>query len=343
MGVTININGLSLCHKGSGGIATATVPDVCKTPSPGGPVPIPYPNIAFSKNLAKGTKTIKVDGGNMAANKGSEFSRSIGDEPGTVGGVKSGVNMKEATWLSYSFNVKFEGKNVCRLTDKMLMNHGNAVCLGGLQQIIIIVAELEILCKIICFCNENPIISPKGRKLKEKCVETTLNIIDTSTAGNSTLKAEQTYDMWTSPPNPLAKRTGVKGQCRIMDVVSVIDPALPATQDNLKAVYEIKFPGDREAKPRMGNSQYTDCRNVAGNAHFEVLTVEKCCPPEPEPEPVTVPEFELQWYHQLQIALLLAAAAAIIADDITGVGAADDPLLIPIAARLAQLGVKFAF
>src|SRR4051794_13461562 len=98
MPLTININGLSLCHKASDGVATATAPDVCKTPP--GPVPVPYPNIAFSKDLAKGTRTIKVDGGNMAANYGSEFSVSIGDEPGVAGGVVSGTNMKEATWIS---------------------------------------------------------------------------------------------------------------------------------------------------------------------------------------------------------------------------------------------------
>jgi len=84
MGVTINVNNLTLCHKGSGGVAIATLPDVCNTPP--GPVPVPYPNVAFSKPLRKGTKTIKVDGGNMAANKGSEFSQSTGDEPGVAGG-----------------------------------------------------------------------------------------------------------------------------------------------------------------------------------------------------------------------------------------------------------------
>ncbi len=31
----------SLVHKGSGGMPAATVPDVCKTPMPGGPVPLP--------------------------------------------------------------------------------------------------------------------------------------------------------------------------------------------------------------------------------------------------------------------------------------------------------------
>lgn len=134
MPVTININDLSLCHKGSDGIAIATVPDVCKTPSPGGPVPIPYPNIAMSKDLAQGTTTVTVDGGNMAANLGSQFMLSTGDEAGVAGGVASSTFIKEATWLTYSFDVKLEGKSACRLTDKMFMNHNNTVCCGGLFQ-----------------------------------------------------------------------------------------------------------------------------------------------------------------------------------------------------------------
>ncbi len=100
MAVTIHINGKSnsLVHKGSAGIAKSTIPDVCKTPTPGGPVPIPYPVIvSMSGDLNKGTKKVKVDGGNSAAVKGSEFSRCTGDEPGTVGGIKSSTNMKEAT------------------------------------------------------------------------------------------------------------------------------------------------------------------------------------------------------------------------------------------------------
>ena len=123
MSVTVIVNSLTLCHKSSNGTGIATIPDVCKTPSPGGPVPLPYPNIAVSADLAKGTKTVKADGGNMCANKGSELSRSTGDEPGTAGGVKSSTSMKEATWMLYSFDVMLEGKNACRLTDKMFMIH----------------------------------------------------------------------------------------------------------------------------------------------------------------------------------------------------------------------------
>jgi hypothetical protein len=136
MSETIHVNGTSnsLAHKGCGGFAKNTLPDVCKTPSPGGPIPIPYPVIiSRAGDLDKGTKTIKVDGGNMAAIKGSEISRCMGDEPGTAGGVKSSTNMKEATWLLYSFDVKLEGKNACRLSDKLMMNHGNTVCLAGWQ------------------------------------------------------------------------------------------------------------------------------------------------------------------------------------------------------------------
>jgi len=134
MAVTIHVNGKSnsLAHKGCMGITKSTIPDVCKTPTPGGPVPIPYPIIvSMSSDLKKGTKTVKVDGKKMAAIKGSEYSRCTGDEPGTVGGVKSSTNMKEATWILYSFDVKLDGKNACRLSDKMMMNHGNTACLSG--------------------------------------------------------------------------------------------------------------------------------------------------------------------------------------------------------------------
>jgi hypothetical protein len=119
MAVTVKVNGTgnSLVHKGSDGVSTATLPDVCKTPSPGGPVPVPYPNVAFSSDLANGSTTVKADGGKMIAVKGSEFRRSTGDEPGTAGGVKSNTFAKEATWLTYSFDVKIDGRNACRLTD----------------------------------------------------------------------------------------------------------------------------------------------------------------------------------------------------------------------------------
>jgi hypothetical protein len=136
MPVTIKVNGVanSLVHKGSNGISTATIPDVCKTPSPGGPVPVPYPNVSQSATLDKGTTTVKADGGMMIAIKGSEFSLSNGDNAGVAGGVKSSTFMKESTWILYSFDVKMDGKNACRLSDKKFHNHENAANLSGEMQ-----------------------------------------------------------------------------------------------------------------------------------------------------------------------------------------------------------------
>jgi hypothetical protein len=157
MTVTIKVNGTSnsLVHKGSMGISTATVPDVCKTPSPGGPIPIPYPNISQSSSLDKGTTTVKADGGMMIAIKGSEFSLSNGDEAGTVGGVKSSTFMKESTWILYSFDVKMEGKNACRLSDKKFQNHENTADMSGVVQDPKTVEELaELLCEISKQCED---------------------------------------------------------------------------------------------------------------------------------------------------------------------------------------------
>jgi Domain of unknown function (DUF4150)/Protein of unknown function (DUF2515) len=141
MPVTINVNRLSLCHKGSDGLSIATAPDVCKTPPV--PVPVPYPNIAFSSDLANGTTTVFADGGNSIATRPSIFSKSTGDEPGTAGGVKSGTFTKEASWITFSADVRIEGQNACRLTDKMWHNHENTFNCAGEQQAPVAGADLD--------------------------------------------------------------------------------------------------------------------------------------------------------------------------------------------------------
>ncbi len=166
MPVTININNLTLCHKGSNGISTATLPDVCKTPSPGGPVPIPYPNIAFSMDLMKGTTTVKADGGMMCAHYGSEFFKSTGDEPGVAGGVVSSTFIKEATWMMFSFDVKLQGKAACRLTDKMFHNHQNTVNMSGLRQKKISTGKWDMDCLLKILCKDDKDIVAKARKLE---------------------------------------------------------------------------------------------------------------------------------------------------------------------------------
>ena len=106
--VTINVNGLSLVHEDSGGVSTATLPDVCLTPGAGA---VPYPNVAFSRDLASGTSLVRADGGNRIAVAGSSFARSTGGEPGSGGGVTSGVSGREATFLTHSFDVTIDRKS----------------------------------------------------------------------------------------------------------------------------------------------------------------------------------------------------------------------------------------
>ncbi|WP_456294958.1 DUF4150 domain-containing protein [Vibrio sp. AK197] len=141
MGVTVNANGLSVVHQGSGGEANATLPDVCLTQCGPPVVPIPYGNNAKSADLADGTTTITMDGGNSVAIKGSKFSKSTGDAGGDKKGVASGTIEAEAEFISASPTVKFEGAGVCRLSDQMTMNKANTMCLGGAQNPSVSVSE----------------------------------------------------------------------------------------------------------------------------------------------------------------------------------------------------------
>jgi hypothetical protein len=120
----VGVNKMSVVTKDSNGTSVA-FPDVCKTPSPGGPIPIPYPNIARSADTAQASKTVTV-AGSPPCLKDSHFSTSTGDEAGTAGGgVTSGKTKGKAEFVNFSFDVKIEGKNVARAMDLMLHNDKN--------------------------------------------------------------------------------------------------------------------------------------------------------------------------------------------------------------------------
>ena len=61
-------------------------PDVCKTPTPAGPVPIPYPNIAITSTTSPVVPNITVDC-MPVINQLSFGMVSQGDEAGVAGGV----------------------------------------------------------------------------------------------------------------------------------------------------------------------------------------------------------------------------------------------------------------
>jgi hypothetical protein len=268
----------------------ATVPNVCKTPPNN--LPVPYPNIAFSRNLAKGTTTVKADGGNMCANYGSEFSSSTGDEAGRLGGVASGTVGKEATWITYSFDVKLQGKGACRLTDKMFHNHQNTVDMAGVIQALLDAhpdeaKELQILCTLMCEVKDVP--GPK-----QTLIAAALWKMDDALGGKSTIKAEVPMDIaeWTkwstsnqeSPPPAITKWVSSKGNRatrffgRILKGASrrpdaLITTAAPIEEAELRKVVEMKFD---DADTVHSKEQGDDFKRMFGDKLITMEEGENC-------------------------------------------------------------------
>ena len=137
MPATVGVNFMTVVHASSNGTSMA-MPDVCKTPTPAGPVPIPYPNIAMSSDTASGSSTVKCDG-NPICVKDSNFSMSTGDEAGSIGGVISNKIKGKAEFILYSFDVKADGKNVARAFDLMLHNDKNTPPFPVMQPPLVVV------------------------------------------------------------------------------------------------------------------------------------------------------------------------------------------------------------
>lgn len=123
MAQTTFSNGRGIAHKGSGG-KSLVFPDVCKTPVGPAVVPIPYPNLGQASDTSKGPKSVKTDG-KMPMVKSAKYSKSSGDEPGVAKGIISSTQKDVCEFMMYSFDVKFEGRNVCRLGDPLWHNKKN--------------------------------------------------------------------------------------------------------------------------------------------------------------------------------------------------------------------------
>ena len=125
MALTVFAEQMGFFHKGSAGIGIAPL-DVCLSPPPG-PVPIPYTNVLFAKDLIKGSKTVRIDGEPTFLENYSETSTSIGDEGGTLGGsVVTGVILGKGYFMVWSMTVQIEGLGVCRHGDMMGHNSASA-------------------------------------------------------------------------------------------------------------------------------------------------------------------------------------------------------------------------
>lgn len=100
-------------------------PDVCLTPSPAGPVPVPYPNIAMGPMAVPNVPNILFMG-TPAHNLGTTIPMTNGDNAGLATGVASGTVMGPSRHLTGAFSVLIKGMPASRLTSTSLQNNTNA-------------------------------------------------------------------------------------------------------------------------------------------------------------------------------------------------------------------------
>ncbi|WP_300734201.1 DUF4150 domain-containing protein [uncultured Desulfovibrio sp.] len=123
----------------SGGTCMSTPPDVCKTPSPAGTVPVPYVNIFQCSMVTPNTACSKVFiDGSPALNLKSATMLSNGDEPGTAGGVSSGKFIGKGEFTKGSQKVTLEGKAAVSQGASTKHNQGNTTgmcCMAGQMKV----------------------------------------------------------------------------------------------------------------------------------------------------------------------------------------------------------------
>jgi|UniRef100_UPI000D391302 hypothetical protein len=102
------------------------MPDICEVPTPGGPVPTPFPNIGLPSMGDSPTTKVLVSG-MPALTKASKIPLTNGDEVGAAGGVASKKIQGEVEFIAGSAKVKFEGQAAVRLSTPTRQNAGNAL------------------------------------------------------------------------------------------------------------------------------------------------------------------------------------------------------------------------
>ena len=125
------VNGNEIACKSGEDKVIAAFPDVCLSPPspPAGPIPVPYPNTSFSKDMKKGSKSVKIDRKEVMLKDQSFYKTSpLGDEAATRSfgsGVISHVITGKTYFVAWSMDVKFEGRNVDRHLDLTTSNHSS--------------------------------------------------------------------------------------------------------------------------------------------------------------------------------------------------------------------------
>jgi hypothetical protein len=131
MGCEVYANNNEIACKAGDGKVIAAMPDVCLTPPPppAGPIPIPYPDTSFSKDMQQGSKTVMIKDQEVMLKDQSFYKSSpLGDEAATNGqgaGVVTHVITGKTFFNAWSMDVQFEGQNVDRNLDLTTSNHAS--------------------------------------------------------------------------------------------------------------------------------------------------------------------------------------------------------------------------
>jgi len=131
MGCDVYANLNAIACKAGDGKAIASFPDVCLSPPspPAGPIPIPYPNTSFDKDMQNGSKTVMIKAQEVMLKDQSFFKTSpLGDEAATNsfgGSVVTHVITGKTYFAAWSMDVQFEGQNVDRNLDLTGSNHAS--------------------------------------------------------------------------------------------------------------------------------------------------------------------------------------------------------------------------
>lgn len=100
----------------NGGAQAMATPDVCKVPTPAGPVPTPLVNLGTTSMADPGGVVTKVLLANMPAlNQATKILLSNGNEPGVAGGVVSSKIMGQIQFTNGSVKVMVGGKPAVRV------------------------------------------------------------------------------------------------------------------------------------------------------------------------------------------------------------------------------------
>jgi hypothetical protein len=102
--------------------AVSLVPNVCKTPMGPNMVPVPYPIIADLSNSVEVAKSVRFNGDGVFLLSDSVVTNVTGNEVGTGGGMKSGVNKGKVRATQSATSVRVEKKYVVRHGDECDMN-----------------------------------------------------------------------------------------------------------------------------------------------------------------------------------------------------------------------------